>query len=53
MWKEVVVIYFTSLFRHLPGKTEENLEKPQSGYSMTRSRFEPVRLKIKFVIMVI
>jgi hypothetical protein len=28
MWKEVVVVYIRVLFWHLPGRTEENYEKP-------------------------
>jgi hypothetical protein len=31
MWKEVVMAEFKVLFRHFPGGTDENHEKPQSG----------------------
>jgi hypothetical protein len=31
MWKEAVVALFKVLSRHLPGGSEENHEKPQSG----------------------
>jgi hypothetical protein len=31
MWKEAVMASFKVLFCHLPGRTEENHEKPQSG----------------------
>jgi hypothetical protein len=29
------------LFRNFPGGTEENYEKPQSGYPQSRTSFEP------------
>jgi hypothetical protein len=31
MWKEAVLAEFKAIFRYLPGGTEENHEKPQSG----------------------
>jgi hypothetical protein len=30
-WKEAVIVRFEILFWHLPGRTEETQEKPQSG----------------------
>jgi hypothetical protein len=29
MWEEAVVAKFTALFRHLPGRIQENHEEPQ------------------------
>jgi hypothetical protein len=31
MWKEAVMAKFKVLSQHLPGRTEENHKKPQSG----------------------
>jgi hypothetical protein len=31
MWKEVFMTYFEISVQHLPGKTEENNENPESG----------------------
>jgi hypothetical protein len=31
VWKEAVMARFKILSQHLPGETEENQEKPQSG----------------------
>jgi hypothetical protein len=40
-WKEVDMAYFTVLSQHLPGGTEENHEKPQSGLLVAGPRYEP------------
>jgi hypothetical protein len=31
IWEEAVVAYFKLLSQHLPGRTEKNYEKSQSG----------------------
>jgi hypothetical protein len=42
MWKETAVVCFNVLARYLPGGTEENYKNAcQSGYPVSRSRFEP------------
>jgi len=40
MWKEVVMACFKVLSYHMPGKNEEKQEKPHSGQSASRLRFE-------------
>jgi hypothetical protein len=37
MWKEVVVAYFKTLFRHLPGETEEEKNLSQDNHVGGRS----------------
>jgi hypothetical protein len=41
MWKEAVVASFNALPHHLFGGTEENYQKPQSGYLVSEPTFEP------------
>jgi hypothetical protein len=40
MWNKVVVAYFKVL-SHVPGGTEENHKKPQSGEPVSGPRIEP------------
>jgi hypothetical protein len=40
MWKEVVIGVFKALSWHFPGGTEKNHNKTQSGYPVSRTRFE-------------
>jgi hypothetical protein len=35
LWKEAVLAYLRALSQHLPGRSEENHRKPQSGKSIT------------------
>jgi hypothetical protein len=37
MWKEALVAQFGALSRHAPGETEDNYEKPRSGWPMPGS----------------
>jgi hypothetical protein len=37
MWKEAVVALLKVLFRHLPGGTEENYDKPQAWYRVSET----------------
>jgi hypothetical protein len=41
VWKEAVVSWFGVLYRSLPGETDENHKTRGSGYTVSRSRFEP------------
>jgi hypothetical protein len=47
IWKEVVATYLEVLSRHSTGDVEENHGNLQSGYPLTRPRFEPRILKIQ------
>jgi hypothetical protein len=46
MWKEVVIGVFKALSWHFPGGTEKNHNKSQSGYPVSRTRFELETFKI-------
>jgi hypothetical protein len=41
IWKEAVVALFQVLSRHLPGWTEENHKKPQTGQPVFEPRYKP------------
>jgi hypothetical protein len=47
MWNELVLAYFGAPSLNLPGGTEEIHDKPQSGYPVSRSRFEPITSQIQ------
>jgi hypothetical protein len=47
-WKGTVMTYFKVLSQHLPGRTEENHDKSQSGQMTTKQRvlnLEPYEYK--------
>jgi hypothetical protein len=47
IWKEAVVVQIEVLSRHLPGRTEKNHEKLQSGYPFSVPAFDPGTSRIR------